>query len=146
MRSIVFLVIMVATIVGAAAPALAQEGGGRPGSNEAFGYPAGGEPPPPPPDYAYRDEEVYVSGDLVVGCREFVENFDEGYDEYGDQTQAKSVIERCEQAGLPTLRIPPEVRREIRYDELSETGGASPFLATGLLLMCIGLLALRGIG
>ena len=48
-------------------------------------YPAGEEPLPPPPDYAYRGGMVRVSGDEEVGCREFVEGFDEGYDEYGDQ-------------------------------------------------------------
>lgn len=140
-------VIVAMMILGAAAPTLAQEGGDRPGgSGEAFGYPAGGEPPPPPSDYAYRDGAVLVSGDSAVGCREFVEDFDEGYDEYGDQAQAKRVIERCKQAGLPDLTVPPEVRREIRQDELSETGGASPFLAVGLLLTGIGLFALRRIG
>ncbi len=155
MRNMAALAVIVAMmILGAAAPTLAQEGGDRPGgSGEAFGYPAGGEPPPPPSDYAYRDGAVLVSGDSAVGCREFVEDFDEGYDEYGDQAQAKRVIEQCKQAGLPSSPVPPEVRQEIRQDrqesrhaELSETGGASPFLAVGLLLTGIGLFALRRIG
>ncbi len=72
------LLLAAIAILAAAGPAEAQEKG-------AMAYPAGEEPLPPPPDYAYRGGMVRVSGDEEVGCREFVEGFDEGYDEYGDQ-------------------------------------------------------------
>lgn len=124
------------------APAAAQEGGASASASAsaAQGYPAGGEPPPPPPDYAYRNGEVYVDGDEVLDCRTFVESFDEGYDEYGDQGQARRVLERCEQAGSPDgVDVPPEVRAEIRADRrlggVPETGGAPALpLGIGLLL------------
>ena len=130
------------------APGAAQEGGANASASAsaAQGYPAGGEPPPPPPDYAYRNGEVYVDGDEVLDCRTFVESFDEGYDEYGDQEQAQRVLERCEQAGSPDdMDIPPEVRAEIRADRrlggLPDTGGVPALpLGIGLLLASAGLL------
>lgn len=109
-------------------------------ASTAQGYPAGGEPPPPSPDYAYRNGEVYVDGDEVLDCRTFVESFDGGYDEFGDQAQARRVLERCEQAGSPDgVDVPPEVRAEIKADRrlggLPETGGAPALpLGVGLLL------------
>lgn len=131
---------MLAMLLFIAAPALAQEGG-------AF-FSQKGEPTPSPPDYAYRNGEVYVDGDEVLDCRTFVESFDKGYDEFGDQAQARRVLARCEQAGTPTVRPPAEVRRDIRQDapnnSLPETGGVPlSFLAAGVFLTGAGLLALR---
>ncbi len=121
------------------AGALAATPAGAQGEGRALGYPMGGKPPPSPPDYAFRDGEVYVDGDEVIGCREFAEQFDEGYDEWGDQAQARRVLERCEQAGFPALQVPTEVRQEIRQDArpavLPETGGVSPPLLTAGLLL-----------
>ena len=136
--------VLLATGLAGAAPALGQEGGAY--------YTPEGEPPPSVPDYAFRDGEVYVDGDLAIGCREFAGSFEEGYDEWGDQAQARRVLEQCERAGMPTLRLPEEVRREIRQDApnaaVPETGGVSPAsLAAGLFLTSAGvcLLALRAI-
>ncbi len=115
------------------------------GEGGATGYPVGGNPPPPPPDYRYLKGEVYIDGDLVIGCREFAEDFEGFYDERGDQEQARRVLEQCERAGLPGLRIPAEVRAEMRADALPETGGAPVMvLLAGLLLAGAGLGALRG--
>lgn len=132
----------------AATPVVAQEG--REGG--AFSYPLGGPIPDgyPPPDYAYKNGEVYVDGDEVLDCRTFVASFDEGYDEFGDQAQAKRVLERCGRAGLPSGSPPPEVRAEIRADRraeaLPETGGLAPaalLLAAGVPLVTGCLLASR---
>jgi len=137
------LAVVAAIVLGSAAadPGAAQESG-------AQASPVGGKPPPPPADYAYIKGEVYIDGDLVIGCREFAEDFEGFYDERGDQGQARSVLERCKEAGLPGLRIPAEVRQEIQRDTgkggLPDTGG-SPILplAAGLLLSGVGLLVLR---
>jgi hypothetical protein len=130
------------------APAVAQEGGANASASASAAqvYPAGGEPPPGSPDYAFDGGEVVVSGDSVVSCRDFVDTFDQGYDEYGDQEQARRVLERCEQAGSPDdMDIPPEVRAEIRADRrlggLPETGGVPAVpLGIGLLIASAGLL------
>ena len=147
MRKTALLLVVGALVLAVAGGAAsAQEEGG------ATGYPAGGKPPPPPPDYAFRKGEVYIDGDLVIGCHEFVEDFEGFYDERGDQAQAKRVLERCVEAGSPGLRIPAEIRGEIRRDTreggLPETGGAPvTVLLAGLLLVAgAGLGALRGTG
>ncbi len=100
------------------------------------------------PDYAYFKGEVYVDGDEVVSCRQFAEDFEGFYSERGNQGQAKRALEQCERAGMPGLRIPAEVRAEMRGDALPQTGGASPLpLVAGLLLAGAGLGALlRGAG
>ena len=137
------LAVVAFLLLGFASGASAQEGG-------AFGYPAGSKPPPPPPDYAYRGGEVYVSGDSVIGCNEFVEAFEDGYDEWDDQAQARRVLERCKEAGLPGLRPPAEVRQEIqrgsaREGTLPDTGGNPVLpLVVGLLLAGAALGALPG--
>ena len=122
------------------APALAQEGEGQSGNGGAIGYPEGGTPPPPPKDYALNEDGlVVVSGDEVLDCRTFVGAFDEGYDEWGNQTQAKRVLERCEQMGeSPKTLQPPDM------EALPETGGfpAIPIVA-GLFLVVMGLFTVR---
>lgn len=133
-------VLLLATIaiLAAAGPAVAQEKGAM------IDNPTDGKPPSPPPDYSYYKGEVYVDGDLVIGCREFVEDFEGGYYRDGDQRQARRVLEKCERAGSPAnpQRPPAEVRQEIRQDarqvaqqrELSKTGGAPALsFAAGLL-------------
>ena len=136
------LAMVLGTIALASTPSVAQE------EREAQVYRPGEKPPPPPPDYAYFKGEVYIDGDFVISCREFAEDFERVYDEYGVQAQAQRVLKQCEQAGMPGMRIPAEVRAEIRQDArggmLPETGGALlSLLAAGLLLAGTGLFAVR---
>ena len=142
MRKTALLLAVVGLLLAASGGAAwAQEGGA------VIGNPIGGKPSPPIPDYAYRDGEVYVDGDEVLDCHTFAESFDKGYDQWGNQKQARYVLAQCKRAGLPSADLPPEVRREIRQDALPETGGAPVMvLLSGLLLAGAGIGALHGAG
>lgn len=142
-KTAVLLVVGALVLAFAGGAASAQEGGQA--------APTGEPLPPPPSDYAYVKGEIYKEGDLMIGYREFVEDFEGFWDERGDQGQARSVLERCVEADSPGLRIPVEVSREIQRDArqgaLPETGDAPVMvLLCGLLLAGAGLGALLRAG
>lgn len=153
---------MLFTYTGPALAQAAQDDGA------AIAQPAGGFPVPTPPDFVLREDgTVIVDGDTGSSCNTFALGLQQGYYQLGDQEQAQSVLEQCEERGflgstsgaepIPAASTSTEASVTVEpavtspaVDTLPDTAGVPIFpLAVGVGLLLVGarvLVAARRLG
>ena len=103
------LLTVLALVLPVAAPALAhpeeEHAENKTMKSGALAEPEEGSSLPDPPRYAFRENgTVVIDGDVLTDCSSFASSLDREEGFRGDEEQARSVLERCEEAGL----LPPE--------------------------------------
>lgn len=123
----------------ATTPVLAQEEGVS--DSGAMGVPYGEPLPPDPPDFVLEEDgTVIIDGDTAFDCRSFALAREDGYFRGGNQEQALSVLQQCEEGGF---------LRQGDLQTLPDTGGpsgAALLLPAGGLFLITSLVCLKMIG